>query len=321
MRLLTFDELTPRMDLDRTLIHLSAFGGVFSARTVDLLRRRTNSLADYVGVFAVEGPHVLGQVFVLRVPYAFREGRGVLSGIAGVGTRPDRGRTGIARSLLTEVHRREREAGQEYAALWTNRSWGAHALYEQLGYRDVYAIPWAVHAPEVASGRDPHTKAVHPGKRSDLAEVDLLHDRVCGERLGFYRRPEGSAEADARAGLLDPAQQLIVARRKGRLVGYAYIDSNSRRVICGELVAGSRLLRHTLIRAVRSAANALPFAFQHTLVSDTPGVFRPPEYATVQRGWYVLMGHALRQRGREDEAIRQFAVHDPSFVCLAGDRF
>ena len=147
MRILTYDELAPEMDPDRALIHLSAFGGVYPSRAVGLRRRRLKILPDYVGVFAVEAGRILGQVFVDRLPYAFRDGPGTISGIAAVGTRPDKGRAGIARLLLTEVHRREREAGIDFAALWTNRSWGAHSLYERLGYRDVYSSPWALHGP------------------------------------------------------------------------------------------------------------------------------------------------------------------------------
>ena len=133
MRVLPYDELSPPMHRDRALLHLSAFGGVFLSREIALMRRKLPTFSDYVGLFAVEGARVLGQLYVLRLPYEFSDGPGTISGIAGVATRPDVGRTGIARRLLTEAHRRERRAGQRYCSLWTNRSWGAHALYESLG--------------------------------------------------------------------------------------------------------------------------------------------------------------------------------------------
>ena len=321
MRVLTYDELPSAMDLDRALIHLAAFGGVFTARAVDLLRRRLKSLAEYVGVFAVERGRIVGQVFVHRLPYAFREGAGMISGIAAVGTRPDKGRSGIARRLLTEVHRREHEAGVEYAALWTNRSWGAHALYDQLGYRDVYSSPWVVHAPRATAGRKVRTLEIRPGRTTDLAVIDRFHDRQSAARLGFYRRPRGFSQVEARVGGLDPEKNLIVARRGPALVGYAHLDRYPWRVICGELMGASSEIRRALIHEVIRTAHGLHFVFQHTLVSDTPQLFRAHGYATVPQGWYGMMGAALARKWGTREAIRQFATDYPRLICMAGDRF
>ncbi len=321
MRVVTYDELTPEMETDRALIHLSAFGGVYPSRTVDIERRQLNTLADYVGVFAVEGGHVLGQVFVQRIPYAFRDLRGTLSGIAAVGTRPDQGRTGIARRLLTEVHRREREAGMEFAALWTNRSWGAHALYEQLGYRDVYASPWVVRLSGKPSGRRGQAPGIRPGRSSDIPEIDDLHDRRYAGRYGYCRRPRGVGQVLVRLGYLHPSQNLLVARRGRELVGYAHIDPNPWRVICGELVGGSAAVRQALVHEVNRVAGERRAVFQHTLLSESPEIFRGRGYASVPTGWYGMMGLDLAREWTTREAIDRFATADPRFVCLAGDRF
>lgn len=321
MRVLTYDELSASMGLDRALIHLSAFGGVFSSRAVDLLRGRLKAFADYVGVFAVEDGRVLGQVFVQRIPYAFREGPGRISGIAAVGTRPDRGRHGIARRLLTEVHQREREAGLEFAALWTNRSWGAHTLYERLGYRDIYSSPWVVHGPSRPPRRRSRTPGVRPGRMSDLEDIDRFHDRECESRLGFYRRPSGFSETEVLLGSVDPGKNLLVARRGSKLVGYAHIDPNSSRVLCGELAGDSSAARRLLVSEVMRSAGERPFVFQHTLLRDAPQLFRGHGYVSVPTSWYVMMGADLRHDWTRDEAVGQFATDDPRFVCLAGDRF
>lgn len=321
MRVLTYDELTASMDLDRALIHLSAFGGVFSSRAVSLVRSRLKALADYVGVFAVENGRVLGQIFVQRIPYAFRDGPGRISGIAVVGTRPDRGRHGIARRLLTEVHQREREAGLEFAALWTNRSWGAHTLYERLGYRDVYSSPWVVHGPAGPRRRRARAPGVRPGRRTDLEEIDRLHDRECERRLGFYRRPRGFSATDVLLGSIDPGKNLIVARQGPKLVGYAHIDPSSSRVLCGELVGESSAVRRLLVSEVIRSAGKRHFVFQHTLLGDAPALFRGHGYLSVPTSWYVLMGADLRHDWTRSEAVGRFATDDPRFVCLAGDRF
>jgi GNAT superfamily N-acetyltransferase len=319
MRFLTYDELSPDQHVDRALLQLAAFGNALSPTGVERWRRRTRMFADYVGVFAVERGRLVGQTLVWRVPYTFPEGTEPVSGLAGVATRPDRGRAGVARAILNEVHRRERDAGIAFSTLWTNRSWGAHRLYEELGYRDVYAPPWVVHAPPVAVGRKPD--GVRPARRSDLPELERLHARAAAERLGFRREPNGYFGVDVTNGDLDPARSMVVRTVRGRVDGYAYVDRNSHRTVCGELVAGSSGTLRALIAEVRRRAGGTPFAFQHTLVTDHPELFRDTGYLRVPTGWYVYMATALGRSWSPANAVDCFATRDRRFLCLAGDRF
>ena len=164
-------------------------------------RRRTSVFADYFGIFAVDAGTVVGQTFVLRIPYTFPHGTESISGIAGVATRLDHARTGVARRILEEVHRREREAGIGYSTLWTNRSWGAHRLYEKLRVRDVYAPPGAVGVPPARSPRPGRT--VRPGHRSDLEAIEELHSRYTEGRWGFTQRPPNFARSPLRREISD----------------------------------------------------------------------------------------------------------------------
>lgn len=321
MRILNYDELSPSMEQDRTLSNIAAFGGVLSPQRIEVIRRNLKLFSDYVGVFAVEGDRLLGHVYVLRIPYTFRDGPELISGIASVGTRPDVGRSGVARALLTEAHRRECAAGLRFAALWTNRSWGAHNLYETLGYRDVYSSPWVVRSP-----RHPRTlKRPVPGLRfarpSDLDEIDKLHDQVATGRLGYCRRPFGFTRASVQMGNIDPEKNLLVYRKGGRLLGYAHLDRNSNRVICSELVAESAGASKSLIAGLNRVTRGTPLSFQHTFVSDHPELFRDAAFASIPIGWYVMMGASFARSWTQDEAIRQFATNDPRFLCLGGDRF
>jgi GNAT superfamily N-acetyltransferase len=227
MRFLTFDELTTSMELDRTLLQLTSFGGAYPRRSVEIYRKRTKSVPDYVGIFAVERGRLIGQTFVLRIPYTFPGGTEWVSGIAAVGTRPDRGRSGIARGILTEIHRREREAGIRFSTLWTNRSWGAHRLYEKLGYRDVYSAPWAVHAP--LRRRPPASPALRSGRRTDLTGIEQLYAQEAAGRIGFLRGATGYLATAVAAHELDPKSELIVARSEGQLRGYASMESTPYR--------------------------------------------------------------------------------------------
>lgn len=321
MRVRTFDELTSEMELDRAVLHATAFGGTFPRRAVEIYRRRAAMFSDYVGLFAVEAGHVVGQIFALRLPYAFRDGPGTISGIAGVATRPDRAHRGVAKRLLTELHERELDDGISYAGLWTNRSWIAHGLYEKFGYRDVHMPPWAVRAPSKAARRPPRGMTLRYGRRADLDSLDALREDRTRDRLGFYRRPKGSGRAAALAGDLHPTQSLLVAQEGGRPVGYAHVEVNPGRVLCGELVGRTPRVERALRNAVAGVRPHAPCFFQHTLVSDAPKVFRSPSYTVVTTGWYGFLGAKLGHHWSRRAAASEFATTDPRFVCSAGDRF
>jgi len=317
MRILTFDELPTSMDSDRAALQLAAFGAVSFRRDADIWRQRSR-MSDYAAVFAVERGRVLGQVWVLRLPYDFPDGPGRISGIASVTTRPDRARSGIARALLEDVHRREREAGLRYVSLWTNPSWGAHRLYEKLGYRDLYSPPWAA---SVASRRTRCPAHVRPGRRSDLDTLDRLHDRHGTGRLGFARRAPGFLRALSETHRVVPESNLLVADDGRETVGYAHYDRQPNRVICGELVATDTPTARALVRAVEWVAQGTPFAFQHSTVTDAPALFPPSRFATLPRSWWVWMGAELGPSGSRRAIGRPFASEDPRFLCFSGDRF
>ena len=318
MRILSFDELSEAQDRSRALVNMAAFGNVYDRERVETYRRRLGCFSEYVGVFAVERDEVLGQVFVLRLPYEFPDGSGQISAIATVGTRPDVGRTGIAETLLREAHRREREAGLGYAALWTNRSWGAHHLYEKVGYRDVYSPPWVVRFPPV---RRPPEPPVRFATSADLGRIERLHRRLARERLGHRERPTGWLRLDVQLGYIDPSTDVLVRYEGGELVGYAHLDRTGRRIICGELLATSAKVKRELIAGVGWVAHPLPWAFQHTLVTDDPSMLRGRASVNGRVGWYVMMGCHLSRAWTLREAEERFGTRDSRFICLAGDRF
>ena len=320
MRFLTFDELSPSMDADRLLVHLSALGGAADRRAVARWRRRSDLYADYVGVFAVDAGRVVGQTLVKRLTYHFPDGPQRIGAIASVGTRPDRSRTGVARRLLEEVHRRERAAGMDFVALWTNRSWGAHRLYEQLGYEDTYAYPWAVRRPGPRRGPR-RNRAISPARPRELGALDRLHDRLAEGRIGFCQRPRRFLLTAAANREVDPASELLVAHDAGTVVGYALVHTTGSRTICGELVAETEAARTAIVRSVEARAGRNAVAFQHTPVTDARELLRRRGYAFLDTGWYVFMTHALRGPWNARAARATFRPDDPRFLCCAGDRF
>jgi GNAT superfamily N-acetyltransferase len=320
MKLVPYDDLPESSDPDRALVQLAAFGGFFDRRRIELWRRRASVFADYLGVFAVDRSAVVGQTFVQRIPFTFPHGTETVSGIAGVATRLDHARTGVARRVLEEVHRREREAGIGYSMLWTNRSWGAHRLYEKLGYRDVYAPPWAVRVPGT---RRPSTrpKAVRPGHRSDLEAIEHLHRRYAEGRWGFARRPPNFMRVSVAAGDLRPREETLVALNDGRLSGYAVVDSNQYRVICGELVSSSSAVRARLASAIEARARHRPVAFRDATVEDMRARLRRRGYSIATAGWFSLMAMEYGRERSGAHLKRELGTNDPRFVCLDGDHF
>jgi GNAT superfamily N-acetyltransferase len=321
MQILTYDELPRRLEASRLILSLSAFAGnAFPRALLDRLRPRATWWPDYVAVYAVEGADVLGQVIVLRLQYQFPHGTATVSGLASITTRQDRSRGGIARALVEDVHRRERDAGIRYSTLWTNPSWYAHSLYERLGYRNLYQYPWAVRG--VGSYRRPssHGGSIRPARSADLDSIDRFHNDRMRERWGFGARGEGYLRFFASQGL-DPGKELLVARHAGRLVGYARYDLNLRRMICGELLGTSLGVRLQLIGEVERRALGAPVAFQQSVIPDSPSAFRGARYARADRGWWVLMGRPLDREVSETEARELFGTDSSRFACYSGDRF
>ena len=303
------------------LLHLATLGGATHRSAVKTWRARRALYADYVGIFAVDGGHVVGQTYVKRIEYTFPEGTETVSAIASVGTRPDRARAGIARRVLEEVHSREREAGIRFATLWTNRSWGAHRLYERLGYRDVYAFPWATRGPRAAAAGSHRSKVIGPARTSELGALEELHRVESNGRVGFVRRPKGYLRTAAAVRAFDPAHDLLVARRGTRPVGYAVVQSSGTQAVCGEIVAKSVPVREALISEIERRHSGAVIAFQHTLVSDAEQRFRQLGYTILKAGWYTFMASSLGRPWSHSRAVRAFAARSHRFLCLSGDRF
>lgn len=319
MKLLDFDELPKSYDPGRAIVSLAAFGEVRHRRTIDLWRRRAHRLADYGGVFAVDHGMVVGQAFVERIPYTFSHGTETVSGIAGVTTRLDHARAGIMRRVLKEIHRREREAGIRHSILWTNRSWGAHRLYEELGYRDVYAPPFAARILPSRRRRPTGTK-VRAARQSDLREIERLHARSGEGRWGFAQRPDGFARLAAATGEFR-VEDVLVALDRGRPFGYAVYKSDRNRTGCGELVASSASGRALLTAALEARARSGLVAFWAGVVDDLGPELRRRGYVVASAGWFGLMATEFGRERSRAELVREFGTHDPRFRCFAGDHF
>jgi GNAT superfamily N-acetyltransferase len=320
MRLLTYDELPPDVAPTLALTQSSAFGGPFLPRQLRRYRRG-RVFAPYVGVFAVEDGGVIGQTYCLRFPFTFPDGLATVGGIAAVATRPDQTGRGIARRILEEVHRHEREDGVERVALWTNRSWGAHRIYERLGYRDVhhpaFALRWFETAPPPLRG-----VTVRRARRSDLEALEALHTRATRRRRGFTPRLPGAMVTEADATGAEFLGSVWVAVRDRRPVGYAILQPNAGRVACGELIAETRAAEEALFRQHARLARRRWGILDLSVAADHPERLRREGYTVADRAWFVLMGARSDLSESSTRArVREWGTDDPRWVCYRGDRF
>jgi GNAT superfamily N-acetyltransferase len=318
MRILAWDELSPALEAERLALSLAAFSGVLDRRTVEAWRRASGGPTEYVGVFAVERGHLVGQVLALRIPYRTVSGAIAAVGVASVTTRATAAHRGVARTLLEEVHRRERDAGTDLALLWTSPSWFAHRLYEGLGYHDVYTPSVAVRL----LGRDPRLRPrgrLRRARPGDLAGLEALHGRVTAGSLGFVPRPRGFLRRSPWR--RQRLSGLRVYEREGRLRGYAFVSAERGLLRCGELVAGPRD-RAGLLDALEPTASPGALELGNRVVDLLrPELARRGYFVGERQDWRTLMACSLRGALSAAALRRRLGVDRPSFACMSLDRF
>ena len=319
MRIVPWDRLPRSLDPQRVALELAAFSGYVTRRTVGILRRRWPLLSDYVGLFALEEETVVGQLLIRRLPFRTAAGVERVAGIASVTTRFDAQRRGVARALVQEAHRREAAAGMRFALLWTNPSWYAHRLYEELGYRDVWSSPSAV---RLLPRRRPSPRGLtlRPATPSELGGLEALHAEVARDDTGFSPRLRGFLREGHAAGYLD-LEGLLVLRRRGERLGYAVVAKGHDLLRCGEIVA-PRAAMPAMLDALEARASHGVLALGNTPVRALDAELRRRGYF-VQGGqeWRALMAVALAGPLGPAELREELGVDRPTFRCMSLDRF
>jgi GNAT superfamily N-acetyltransferase len=309
---------------------LAAFGVVDGGPPQDwefirrLRRHRRTGLpcSEYYAVYAVDEDRVLSRVETLDLVFTGPSGPQTVVGISDVVTRPEGLGRGFARGLLREVHRRGIDQGRDWSFLWTHRTWGAHRLYEELGYEDVYSPPYALRKIPRSARRTPPTGyRWRVASASDAARLERLLAADTARRLGFVPRKPGSARIRFRVGWRKPENHRILSRRS-RPVGYAYLSEDSRRnLVAGEVVLTSPAHREAMIGALEGLARGRWLTFQNTtFVRDTDALLRARGYAVYPAAHVVLMAKRLTGAGARGEDLRT-VFEDALFSGHRGDMF
>lgn len=291
-------------------------------RFLGRLRRLGYPTTDYWGVYAVEGDELLARVETLRLPFTGRTGTQPVVGVADVVTRPPGLGRGYARALLQEVHRRSRADGARWSFLWTRRSWGAHRLYESLGYQDIYSTPYALgRVPSSAARRPPGRYRLLVAGAADAGRIERILLSATHGRLGFLPRPPAQATLRARLGGRSWKNFRILFDGR-RPVGYAYLsDDRPWNLTASEVVVPSPEHRPAMLAALRSLARGRWLTFQSTsFVTDAEVDLREGGFLVSPVSHAVLMAKPLVPARKLGEDLRPLGS-DPAFSNHRGDMF
>ncbi len=268
--------------------------------------------SDYRGLVAVEDSHVVGRIETYVLPYRTRSGTESVLGISGVVTHPNALRHGVASALLKEAHARERSTGRRWSFLWTHRSWGAHRMYERLGYRDVYSPPAASRKVERSSAPSvDHGYRLRPLKASEDDLLERLFHASTRNRLGFLPRWPGSFRARFRLGWRSASDYVVLTQG---LVPVGYAFTSKARYALGAMEVVIRHPRHVraMLDALERKAAGTWLAFgRTTFITDNEALLRRRGYIISRRGHATLMAKPLRPDSRRPRSA------DPSVMCTS----
>ena len=317
MRILDHDDLPPGIEDQVQLLDGAAGWGPMDFSRVKRARKTGYPAADYFGVYAVEDGKVSSMVRVLRLPFTTRRGLEKVAAIQGVVTRRDRSRKGLARKLLEEVHRRERDAGNRFVLLWTGRGQVAHALYNSMGYADIYTPELAIRKCGLPT-KSRKGYELRKASAADLDVIERLHGKATQGHLGFTPRPKGIVRSLLGLGFLTTEPFRIVLR-KGEPVGYGLIQKNPSWSRLDEVVVMEGEDTGEVLSLFESETKGKWLELRNTFVRDALGVLRKRGYAITRFAYYGLLGLGLADQGQD--VANELGVSSQKFACQQLDYF
>ena len=299
------------------MLDASAGWGPMDFSRVKEARRVGYPAADYFGVYAVEDGKVSSMIRVLRLPFTTRRGLEKIAAIQGVVTRRDRSRKGLARSLLQEVHRREKAAGVRFSLLWTGRGQVAHGLYNSMGYADVYTPELAIRK---CDGQHPMPRSYELKKaRADDSDlIERLHRAATRGRIGFTPRPGGIVRSLLKLGFLR-IESFRLILRDGKPVGYGLFQKSPGWSKLDEVTVLAGEDPEEIISLFESESKGCWLALRNTFVRDSIQALRKRHYSFTNFAYYGLLG--LQFLDSRPDVSKMLGVSSRSFTCQQLDYF
>ena len=305
------------MEAEIQLLDLTAGWGTMDFRRAKEARKLGYPAADYFGVYAVEDGKVEAMIRVLRLPFTTPRGEKRVAAIQGVVTRRDRSRRGLARGLMEEVLRREKEAGSNFALLWTGRAMVAHSLYNSLGYVDVYTPEIAVRKCERTDSQRRRYR-LKRARKGDWALLERIHRSASSGRIGFTPRPDGLVRSLLELGFLELGPVRLVLR-DDEPVGYGFLRKEPGWSVLDEMAVLPEVDRKEILPLFEAEAAGTWLTLRNTLVRDLLGTLRSRGYSVTDLAYYSLLAAPLLDRPAD--IPKALGVTSPSFTCQRLDYF
>lgn len=323
MKILSMDELPA--DLDTQFAALTLLDGdlPWGRPTAGLLSRLGVPYSEDKGFAAVERDRVLGRIETYVVPYRTPAGTEPAVWVSGVVTDPGHLGRGVASALLKEAHLRERGRGHRWAFLWTHRSWGAHRLYESLGYRDAYSPPAA--ARRLTSRAGASLSGAYTTRAARASEADLLERLLHAStrsRYGFVPRTPGSFRTRFRLGWRRASDHMLLLRDSVP-VGYAFATKGRLGLMATEVVVTQPRGAASMLDALeRRTGNGWLALARTTFITDNDALLRRRGYQIYGRTHPVMMAKPLMASSTGPRSADPFVLYrNPRFSFQGGDSF
>ncbi|MDH2901704.1 MAG: GNAT family N-acetyltransferase [archaeon] len=318
MHILTHDELPDSFDSEVQLLQLGAGWGIFDFDQIKRARKMGYPSSDYFAVYAVEDDRPVAKVEVIHIEFETPKGPEIMSGIAGVVTRRDKSRLGLAKQLLLEVHEREKASGIKYSLLWTGRNNKAHNLYESLGYVDIYDPSIALLKTQ---GNRTNSKdlTIRTATTNDEELMDNLHRKIVSKHLGFRQRPKNFMKI-----LFDlefeKSDSFRIFIHENTPVGYAYFQQNTGWIKSYEVIIEREYVEAAL-SLLETEAKGSWLAFANSFVSSARTLLTKRGYVFSDYTYGTLMVCSLDQASKQENMDVLLGANDPRFVCHGLDHF
>jgi GNAT superfamily N-acetyltransferase len=323
MKILTHDELPDSFESEVQLLQIGANWGIFDFNQIKRARKIGYPSSDYFAVYAIEDEKPLAKVEVIHFDFETPNGLEAMCGIAGVVTRRDKSRLGLAKQLLLDVHEREKKSGIEHSFLWTGRNNKAHNLYESLGYVDVYDPGAALVKTQIRDKKNnSYTLTTRTASANDASSMEEFHSKINSNRLGFRKRPKNFMKMVFELEFDKPDSFRIFQNEDNKPVGYAYFDQNSSLAKSYEVVINPEFAEDA-VSLLEKEAKGKWLAFGNSFISDARTILAKRNYAFSNYTYGTLMVCNLdEQPSKNNENMSALlGTNDPRFVCQAFDHF
>ena len=313
-RIVYFDEVDDPYKIS-LMFQLSLWSSMMP-KVLREIREHDDRYTPEFGIFAItrEGTVAAGHL-LMQITTETVEGMLEVGGVNAVGTRPDFARRGFMTAIMEASHEYFRERGLPLSALTTSNRLGAAIMYGRLGYREIVCDTMCVKHPNQPRSHTSPDLSVRAFRDDDVRGIYEVYRESVSESYGFIQRPTNFLQARKySAGELKPKDNMRIAERGGKVVGYAYWDSNPRVSECHEILAADQSSFHALLADAELRNPEAGILILSTGLTEREfGWLRAANFQGPLKGYGSLVMKDLKRKTRPAELKRLYGVGAGSF--------